>query len=103
MPYALSFSENFFCDCNPEEVRPSDWPTSVYQAILSITQAKWNEIACEVFHVTPNCLDPPLVLDRIRQTDTCSNLENPVQVWIDEAGLYDLLVYDGGCSRGQSE
>ncbi|MCH7686339.1 MAG: hypothetical protein IH899_06620, partial [Planctomycetes bacterium] len=68
MPYALSFSEDFFLDGDPEEVRPSNWPTSVYQAILSMSQAKWNEIACEVFHVEPNRLDPTLVLDRIRQT-----------------------------------
>lgn len=103
MPYAPSFSEDFFIDREPEEVQPSDWPTSVYQAILSMRQAKWNEIACEIFHVKPNHLDPTLVLDRIRQTNTCSNLENPVQVWIDEAGLYDLLVYDSGCQRERSE
>ena len=70
MPYALSFSEDFFCDGDPEEVRPSHWPTSVYQAILSISQAKWNEIAREVFHVEPNHVDPLTVLRRIRQTNT---------------------------------
>ena len=95
MPYALSFSEDFFCNGNPEEVRPSDWPTSVYQAILSMSQAKWNEIAREVFHVESNRLDPLTVLHRIRQTNTCSNLESPVQVWIDREGFYELLVYDG--------
>ena len=103
MPYSLSFSEDFFIDGDPEEVRPSDWPTSVYKAILSMSEAKCNAIACEVFHVTPNRLDPLVVLDRIRQTNTCSNLENPVQVWIDHAGWYDLLVYDGRSPRGQSE
>lgn len=72
MPYALSFSEDFFIDRDPEEVRPSDWPTSVYQAILSMSQVKWNEIAQDVFHDEPNCLDPLAVLNQIRQTDTCA-------------------------------
>ena len=103
MPYSLSFSEDFFIDGDSEEVQPSNRPTSVYQAILSMSQAKWNEIACEVFHVKPNHLDPTLVLDRIRQTDTCSNLENPVQVWIDREGWYDILVYDEGSPRELSE
>ena len=103
MPYALSFSEDFFIDGDPESTQPGDFPTSVYQAILSMSEAKWNEIACEIFHVTPNHLDPLVVLDRIRQTNTCSNLENPVQVWIDQEGFYDLLVYDGRCPRGESQ
>ncbi len=103
MPYALSFSEDFFCKTDPDEVRPSHWPTSVYQAILSMSQAKWNEIAREVFHVKPDVLDPLILLDRIRQTNTCSNLESPVEVWIDHAGWYDVLVYDDACQSGQSE
>ena len=98
MPYALSFSEEFFCDSDPEEVRPSNWPTSVYQAILSMSQAKWNEITREVFAEDPNRLDPLTVLHRIRQTHTCSNLESPVQVWIDREGFYDVLVYDAASS-----
>ena len=103
MPYALSFSEDFFCDGDPEEVRPSHWPTSVYQAILSMRRAKWNEIAREVFDVESDRLDPFILLDRIRQTNTCSNLESPVQVWIDHAGWYDLLVHDGASQPGQPE
>ena len=66
-------------------------------------RAKWNEIAREVFEVESDRLDPLILLDRIRQTNTCSNLESPVQVWIDHAGWYDLLVHDGASQPGQPE
>ena len=66
-------------------------------------RAKWNEIAREVFEVGSDRLDPLILLDRIRQTNTCSNLESPVQVWVDQNGWYDLLVHDGACQPGQPE
>jgi len=94
MPYSLSFSDDFFCDGDPDEVRPAPRPTSVYQAILSMTDSKWNEIAREVFHTDPDFLDPLTVLNRVQQTNTCANLDSPIQVWIDEDGWYDVLVYD---------
>jgi len=94
MLYALSFAEEFFCDGDPDTVQPARRPSSVYQAIVSLREEKWNEIAREVFHIEPEGLDPMTVLDRIRQTNTCSNLDSPVQVWIDEEGWYDVLVHD---------
>lgn len=103
MPYALSFSEDFFCDGDPEIVLPSSRPTSVYQALLSMSTALRKQIARDVFHVEPGRLDPLYVLEQIRHTNTCSTLESPVEVWIDREGFYDLLVCDGACQPGQSE
>jgi len=94
MAYALCFSEDFYYDDELDRIRPSIRPTSVYQAIISLQQEKWEEIARDVFHCEPRHLDPLTVLDSIRETDTCSNLNSPVQVWIDIEGWYDVLVYD---------
>jgi len=94
MSYSLSFSEAFYCDGDFENITPSERPTSVYQAILSIQDEQWEEIACDVFGCDPNHLDPMTVLDHVRQTNTCSNLESPVRVWIDEEGWYEVLVHD---------
>jgi hypothetical protein len=94
MAYSLSFSPEFFCDGDSDGTEPSDRPTSVYQAILSMRSHTWAEMASEVFGVEPDRLDPQTVLDRVRETDTCSNLDSPVRVWIDEEGIFDLLVYD---------
>ena len=97
MAYSLSFSEPFFCNDEIDSIRSSEQPTSVYQAILSIQDHEWNQIAFDVFGVDPEHLDPMAVLDRIRETNTCSNLDSPVRVWIDKEGVYDVIVFDN-CS-----
>lgn len=94
MTYGLSFTPEFFCDGDPDAIEPHDRPTSVYQAILSMGKDMWEQMARDVFGVDPDRLDPWTVIERVEQTDTCSNLDSPVRVWIDEDGFYDLLVYD---------
>lgn len=100
MPYALSFTEEFFCEGDPDAVEASDRPTSVYQAIRSLSDETWEQIARDVFGVEADRLDPLTVLDRVRETNTCSNLDSPVRVWIDEEGWYDLLIFDRGAEQG---
>lgn len=34
-------------------------------------------------------------VEKIQETNTCSNLSVPVRVWIDAAGDYAVYVYDG--------
>lgn len=34
------------------------------------------------------------VLDKVRETNTCSNLTVPVRVWIDPKGDYTLTIYE---------
>ena len=99
MPFPLSssFSETFLH--NPNTIRPAGRPTSVYQAIVSLNENVWKKIAEEVFATDPERLDPMMVLDEVRRTDTCSNLDSPVQVWIDKQGWYDVLVYNNELLR----
>ena len=101
MSYSLSFSESFFTDETfPYETEPSDRPTTVYQAIISLPLADKVAIAREVL-----CSPHPVmcvqsesfacdVLDKIRETDTCAGLSSPVEVFIDPEGWYSVLVYD---------
>ncbi len=72
MAYLLSFSEAFYADDDLNSITASEQPTSVYQAILSIRDEEWKQIARDVFGVDPEYLDPMTVLDRIRETNTCS-------------------------------
>jgi len=95
MPCSLSFADEFFVDGDIDAIEPSDRPTSVYQALLSMSDDTWNRVARDVFDADPERLDPLAVLDRVRETDTCSHLDTPVEVWIDEDGWYDVLVHDG--------
>lgn len=94
MAYDLSFSERFFLERDQHNVAPSPQPTTIYQAIVSMQEKQWNEVAREVFGVEGSQLQPEAVFDRVVSTNTCSNLDSPVQVWIDAEGVHTLLVYD---------
>jgi hypothetical protein len=101
MAFELSFSDEFFYgeDCDFYDRRPAktDRPTSVLQALVSMSGRRWMEMAREVFgEDSGEDVGYPEVMDRIRETNTCSDLRSPVEVWIDEDGWYRVSVYDGG-------
>ena len=95
MSYALSFAPEFFWgdDCI-ENMKPSDRPTSVRQALLSLPDDKWALLARDLFGVEPNDLELDTVMQRIIETNTCRNLDVPVEIWIDPEGYYSVLVYE---------
>jgi hypothetical protein len=95
MPHALSFSPDFFhgeppVPCDRECVRPE----SVEQAIMCLSQETWAALAEEVFGVDPSQLDVETVLRRIEETNTCRNLDSPVEVFIDADGDFSVFVYE---------
>lgn len=95
MPFSLSFSEEFFTGTVPlEEVELCRRPTSVIQAIVSMTAEEYDALAREEFGIEPELLDPTDVLDRVRDTDTCTDLSPPVAVWIDRDGYFQLLIHE---------
>ena len=94
MSYALSFAPQFFWgDAPVEKIRPSERPRSVYQAILSLPDERWAALAREEFGVEPNELDVETVMQRVIETDTCRNLDPPVEVWIDQGGFFSVFVF----------
>jgi len=94
MSFALFFAEQFYYPEDVEQAKTSERPTSVHQAVLSLSREKLTEIAREVFHVDPQHLDAEMVMEKIRLTDTCTTLNSPVAVWIDEQGDFQVQVYD---------
>jgi len=94
MSFTLSFAEQFYYPEDMEQVKTSKRPTSVYQAVLRLSQEKLTAIAQEVFDVDPQRLDVGMVMEKIRQTDTCTTLSSPVAVWIDEEGDFQVQIYD---------
>ena len=94
MSYALSFSLEFFWgDVLVEKFRPSKRPRSVFQAILSLPDKRWASLAREEFGVEPDVLDVETVMQRVIETDACRNLDPPVEVWIDRAGFFSVLIF----------
>lgn len=90
MAYALCFSESFFWG---EDDQPSARPTSVFQALISMAPEDWHLMAHEVFGVEPDRLDADTVMARVLETNTCRNLDSPVEVFIDSEGFHTILVY----------
>jgi len=96
MSYELSFTPDFFS--NEQEKPNYNRPTNVIDAIeaMRINHPElFSAMKEEVFNITKDniYLDAETVLKKIYQTNTCSNLDSPVEVWIDEEGFYTVLVY----------
>lgn len=101
MAYDLSFSESFFSgpDYYPEK---SDRPTTVMQAIESLSDEEKIAIAVNVLGADPDsahlCVDSESfnhdVMEEIRKTNTCDTLSSPITVYIDKDGWYSVTVYE---------
>ena len=95
MSYDLCFSPEFFlAEGEPydSDRGPSFQPTSVWQAICSMNRVEWARVA-ETLGVEAEYLTAETVLEAVHATNTCSNLNSPVEVWIDAAGDCRLYVY----------
>ncbi len=95
--YGLTFGLDFFWNDTHDDVlsrNPTKLPTSVSQALANLSVETWSRLACEVLHCEPKHLDVEAVLSKIEETDTCLNLDSPVEVAIDAAGDFTVLVYD---------
>ena len=95
VPFSLSFSPDFFYGTDdPNDIECSQQPVSVLQAIVSLRAAQRREIAQEVFGCESANLCDEMILQRVLETDTCTDLTPPVEVWIDEKGFHAVLVHD---------
>jgi len=92
--HTLDFSGDFFLHDDPESIGPSERPLSLYQAIVSIEEGTWRDLARRVFRVAPGLLTPDMVFGRAVETDACGNPISPVDVWIDPEGCYMVIVHD---------
>lgn len=101
MPYDLSFSDEFFWG-EGEPYEKSDKPTSVMQALHSLSDADWNLICDEVFDKNRD-ISTHEVMAHIREVDTCSNLNTPVKVWIDEQGYHTVAIYDSAADEKEEQ
>ena len=54
----------------------------------------WASLARDVFGCEPEYLNIEAVLQKIEATNTCLNLDSPVEVLIDPDGEFTVLVYD---------
>lgn len=95
MSYSHSFSPEFYMADDSEDFRESVRPTTVRQALYSMPHKRWLEMCEDLYpDAEASCLDVDTVMDTIMETNTVSNLNSPVRVWIDPEGFYTVEVYD---------
>jgi hypothetical protein len=87
--YSHSFSPDFYGDVYA--AHKSSKPTTVADAIASMDNDEWDEMAQEIFGVSGDIYD---VMRKIIETDTVGTLTSPVDVWIDPEGWYTVNVWD---------
>lgn len=101
MNYDLNFSPEFFLaegepyDRVDHAVNADNRPISVYSAVTMMDEDEWASLATDVFGCKPEHLTAETVIDKIRETNTCRNLNSPVEVWIDNEGSYVVRVWSG--------
>jgi hypothetical protein len=89
MPFSLSFGDDFF-----NAIHGQSKPKSVYEALQQMPDDDWNEMCACIFPDAPvDMVDPDDVVTYIRETNTCTNLDSPVEVWIDLKGDFRINVY----------
>lgn len=95
--YSLSFGPEFFWSEKHDNMllrSPTKRPTSVEQAVMQLSEENWSRLAREVFDCEPESLNFETILRKIEETNTCLNLDSPVEVCIDPDGEFTVLVYD---------
>jgi len=97
MTHGLSFSPDFFWGNETQGDEAQQFarrPRNVCEAIMNLSQEAWNELAEQVFGVDPSQLDLAMVLAKIEETNTCRNLDSPVEVFFDPEGDFTVSVYE---------
>lgn len=103
--FGLSFSDEFFTgtgEVDIYDIQPSEHPTSVYQAILSLDKKTKLGIARDVLKSPHPVLAVMCesfewdVLEKVRETDLCDDLSSPIEVYIDPEQWYSVTVYEEG-------
>ena len=97
MVYSLdSFGPEFWRTPGEPNVRlVNKRPTSIEQALWEVCFDGWAQITERFFpNRLPQDVDISEIMAIIRETNTCSNLDSPVEVWIDRKGDFKIKVYD---------
>ena len=93
VPYDLTaFASDFWGD--PYNAVQTKRPTTVADALYSMSDKDWDIMARDIFNLPGDMVDVYDAMEMVRRTNTCTNLDSPVEVWIDEYGYYTVLVYN---------
>jgi hypothetical protein len=69
-------------------------PLTVADALASMSERRWNQMARDVFGCEGKYLDLDVVLSKIIETNTVGTYSSPVDFWIDPEGFWKVHVYE---------
>lgn len=95
MAYELSFTSDFFGDCY-NSAKPDEGcnPITVCEALMAMPEQDWADMCRDVFDCEPEFVELDTALQKVIETNTCSNLDSPVEVWIDDEGFWTIQVFE---------
>jgi hypothetical protein len=101
MTYSHSFAATFYAYGDDYD-RSNDYfrrkrsakPCTVAEALMKMSKRDWDRMARDVFNCKGEFVDIDTVMLKIVETNTVSNLDSPVRVWIDAEGYWTVDVYD---------
>ncbi len=70
----------------PTSVEAALWEMPAFPNLMDMVRRLFPE-----YH--PQDIGISDIMTLIRETNTCSNLDSPVEVWIDEKGVFKIKVY----------
>ena len=69
-------------------------PESVAEALAAMPEEEWGVMCRDLFpDDDTEDISVTEVLELVRKTNTCSNMDTPVEVWIDENGYHTVRVW----------
>ena len=95
MAYSHSFVPAFYYD--PDAPFNRQRPTTVEHAVRAMSDEEWEDMVEDVFgpDADPDMVDVDMVMEKIYETNTVTDLEAPIEVWIDPEGYHTVFVYEG--------
>jgi len=75
---------------------PVEKPTSVFQAVqnLGLDPIEWDRMSGFAFpDRDPEDITVDEVIDKIRDTNCCSGLRYPLEIWVDKLGWFTIEVF----------
>lgn len=96
--FDLDFTETFFFGKGYDYYtlpEPSETPTCVLQALVSMHPDDWAAYCLMVLevHGDAECTLSD-AMGKVREVCTCTSPRSPVEVWLDPEGDWRVLVYD---------
>lgn len=93
MAYSLSFTQEFFTGpyATYEHIPHTREATCIVEALTNMKDREWKQ-ACKAVGLNYKHTDVWDMLIKIQETNTCSNLDSPVEVWIDPEGHHTIWV-----------